>query len=291
MPTPTDSQRERPSTYFVQDRARKEELTRLTIQDQLITTSMGGVLPEQPDPARFQRVLDVGCGPGGWLIETAQTYPTMTLLVGVDVSSKMVEYARVQARASRVDDRVQFAVMDALGGLEFPSGYFDLVNQRLGWSFLRTWDWPNLLNEYQRITREGGVIRITEGDTVAQSNSPTLMRLFAIWHDAFYQAGHLFVEERNGVTSELARLLQRRLGLQNVQTRAWALEYRAGTPEGAHFAENIQLILQTALPFMRKWSQVPEDYEQLCQQAFREMQDPDFLATWDMLTAWGINRE
>lgn len=45
--------------------------------------------------------------------------------------------------------------MDALGGLELPSGYFDLVNQRLGWSFLRTWDWPNLLNEYQRIAREG----------------------------------------------------------------------------------------------------------------------------------------
>lgn len=93
------------------------------------------------------------------------------------------------------------------------------------------------------------------------------------------------------MTSELARLLQRRLGLQHVQTRAWALEYRAGTPEGDHFAENIQLILQTALPFMRKWSQVPEDYEQLCQQAFREMQDPDFVATWDVLTAWGINRE
>ena len=76
---------EHPSTYFVQDHSNQEELTRLQIQDELITAGMGGVLPEQPDPARLQRVLDVGCGTGGWLIETARTYPTIELLIGVDV--------------------------------------------------------------------------------------------------------------------------------------------------------------------------------------------------------------
>lgn len=28
---------------------------------------MGGVLPEQQDPTRFRRVLNIGCGPGGWI--------------------------------------------------------------------------------------------------------------------------------------------------------------------------------------------------------------------------------
>src|SRR6202023_551771 len=103
------------------DRSNKEELSRLQIQDQMITAGMGGVLPEQPDPTIFQRVLDVGCGTGGWLIEMAKTYPSMSLLVGVDVSSKMLEYARTQAAAQQVDDRVHFASMDALLILEFPS--------------------------------------------------------------------------------------------------------------------------------------------------------------------------
>jgi hypothetical protein len=51
MATPSKSHNnERPSTYFVQDRHSKEDLTRLIIQDQMLTTSMGGVLPEQTDP-------------------------------------------------------------------------------------------------------------------------------------------------------------------------------------------------------------------------------------------------
>ena len=80
MSTPPNPRLEQPSTYIVQGCSNEEELTRLQIQDHLVTIGMGGVLPEQPDPARFQRVLDVGCGTGGWLIEAAKTYPTMKLL-------------------------------------------------------------------------------------------------------------------------------------------------------------------------------------------------------------------
>jgi ubiquinone/menaquinone biosynthesis C-methylase UbiE len=81
-----------PSTYFVQDKRNKTELTRLAIQDQMLTTAMGGVLPEQPDPTVFRRVLDVACGTGGWLIEAAKAYPTMSL-VGIDISQRMIRYA------------------------------------------------------------------------------------------------------------------------------------------------------------------------------------------------------
>ncbi len=148
MSTPMNPRRDHSSTYFVQDRSNKEELSRLQIQDQMVTTSMGGVLPEQPDPTIFQRVLDVGCGTGGWLIEAAKTYSTMSLLVGVDVSERMIEYAQAQAEAQQVSDRVQFRTMDALRMLEFPTEYFHLVNQRFGASYLRTWDWPKLLQEF-----------------------------------------------------------------------------------------------------------------------------------------------
>ena len=288
MSTPTDPRQEHPSTYVVQDRSNEEELTRLQVQDQMMTTGMGGVLPEQPDPTIFQRVLDVGCGTGGWLIEAAKTYPGMTRLIGVDVSSRMIEYARAQAEAQQVSDRVRFATMDALRMLEFPADYFDLVNQRLGASYLRTWDWPKLLHEFQRVTRPGGVIRVTETDGIAESSSPALTRLNLLMVQALYQAGHLFTAEGNGLISQLAHLLHQ-YGLKNVQTRAYTLEHRAGTPEGQHFYEDMKRAFRTMLPFLRKWTRVPDDYETIYQQMLSEIQQPDFVAPWNLLTAWGIN--
>ena len=136
-------------------------MQRLQIQDRLVTDSMGGVLSEQADPARFKRVLDVACGTGGWLIETAKTYPDIALLVGVDVSERMLAYARTQAAEQQLGERVEFTQMDALRMLEFPTSFFDLVNLRFGGSFMRTWDWAKLLQEFRLVLRPGGIFRLT----------------------------------------------------------------------------------------------------------------------------------
>lgn len=282
-----EPRREHSSTYWVQDRSNEEEMVRLRLQDQLVTAGMGGVLSEQPDPTIFQRVLDVGCGTGGWLIEAAKTYPSMSMLVGVDANSKILDYARTQAIAEQVDDRLDFATMDALRILEFPTRFFDLVNQRFGWSFLRTWDWPKLLQEYQRITRVGGVIRVTECE-INESTSPTLTFLNELLLQALYQAGHFFTLDRRGVINELPRLLKQH-GLRDVQAKEYTLVYHAGTPEGQLFYEDIRHAYHTFVPFLRKWAHVPDDYEAIYQKMLDEMQQPDFVATWRLLTVWGTS--
>jgi ubiquinone/menaquinone biosynthesis C-methylase UbiE len=93
---PDDPRRQYPSTYFVRDRASLDEMTRLDIQNELLTDGMGGVLPEQPDPTSFKRILDVGCGTGGWLIQAAKTYPNLTQLVGIDVNAHLIDHARAR---------------------------------------------------------------------------------------------------------------------------------------------------------------------------------------------------
>jgi ubiquinone/menaquinone biosynthesis C-methylase UbiE len=286
MSDPQIPRREHPSTYFVQDRSNEEEFARMKIQDHLATMALGGVLPEQTNPQIFQRVLDVGCGVGGWLIEAARTYPTMSLLVGVDVSGKMIEYARAQAEEQQVNGRVEFHTMDALLLLEFPTGFFDLVNQRFGASFLRKWDWPKLLQEYKRVTRPRGVIRITEGEMGMESTSPALMRLLELSRRALYQAGHSFTPESTGVTDELASLLEQH-GLQNVRTRLIRSEHRAGTLDGQHFIEDMKRLFRTVIPFLRRWIAVPDNYEEIYQQMLNEVQQPDFVATGGVLTVWG----
>lgn len=280
---------EQPSTYVVADRSSEEEMTRLHLQDQLLTSGMGGVFPEQSEPERFQQILDVGCATGSWLLDTAHTYPSIARLVGVDISQRMISYAQAQAQAQHVSDRVEFRVMDALRMLDFPTDTFDLVNHRAALSWLRTWDWPNLLQTYRRVARAGGVVRCTEGELVPQkTSSPAVIRLCSLMQAAFYQSGHLFGLQNRGLTDDLPRLI-RAQGFQQVQSRLFTLEYRAGTPEGERFCENIKLTFRTVLPFLHKWIRVPDDYEVLYQQMLQEIQQPDFLIAIDQLTVWAVN--
>jgi ubiquinone/menaquinone biosynthesis C-methylase UbiE len=275
------------NTYVVQNQSNLEEMHRLEIQDKIVTKGLGGVLPELTAPEHLRWVLDVGCGTGGWLIETAKQYPTIEKLIGVDISSKMVEYARAQAESAGLGERVQFQVMDALRILEFPDARFDLVNHRYGISWLRTWEWKKLLVEYQRVCRPSGIIRITEPDNL-ECNTPALTTLFTILARAFYHSGRFFDLNKGGAAGDLAGLL-RRHAIENVQTRVHSLVYRAGTQECQHFSDDIARVFRLFLPFLRKWTRVPDDYEEIYQQALREMRQPDFVATWTYLTVWGTH--
>jgi ubiquinone/menaquinone biosynthesis C-methylase UbiE len=273
-------------TYFVPDRENEEELVRIAEQDRLVTASMGGVLPEQADPSAFQRVLDVACGAGSWVIEAAQTYPEMSL-VGVDVNRRMIEYARAQAIAHHVDDRVEFRVMDALSILDFPDASFDLVNLRFAVSFVRTWDWPRVLSELLRVVRPAGVVRLTDEEIIHQSTSPASIQFCEMLLCALFRSWHLFAQETSGLTAHLAPLLSRH-GCQQVQTKAYPLQFRAGTPEGQAYIEDGARVLRTLRPFLQKWGCMSEDFDAIRQQALEEIQRPDFHATWHLLTAWGI---
>ena len=278
---------EHPSTYVVQDRSNQNELTRIIVQDRLVTALMGGLLPEQPNSARFERVLDVGCGTGGWLIDMAEAYPESSLLIGVDISSKMVTYGREQAAAHNLGKRVEFHVMDALRMLEFPDNFFNLVNMRFGTGFLRKWDWSKLLSEFRRVAQPGSLVRISEADIMVKSTSPTLTRLFDLQIEALYHAGHIFSAGQQGVTTELASLMER-AGFDYIQTRAFPTEYHAGMQQMDYLIEDLTHVFRVSLPFLRKWLRVPENYEELYQQMLNEINQPDFVASGDLVTAWGI---
>jgi hypothetical protein len=93
------------------------------------------------------------------------------------------------------------------------------------------------------------------------------------------------------VTSQLAALLHQYASVWDQQTRPYALRYWADTPEWQSIYDDTRLGFRTALPFLRKWTQVPDDYEQIYQQMLSEMQQPDFTATWNQLTAWGTIKD
>lgn len=278
---------EHPSTYFVKDHANEEELRRLDEQDHLFTAGMGGVLPEQSDPNSFQRILDIGCGPGWWLVETARTYPGIAQLIGMDVSTPMVTFAQARANDSGVGERVTFQTGDALRLLEFPDNYFNLVNQRFAMSFLRKWDWPKILREQQRVCKPGGTIRLTE-TAFPTSNSAAFNTLFEHFLAAGYNAGNFITPARDGVIRHLADHMQQ-YGITQVQTKTYTFVYQYSDPVPCQaFIKDMQRAFRLAAPFIRKWTKAPDNYDEIYQQMIHDTQQPDFQGEITLLTAWGI---
>lgn len=283
---PLEPRKDLASTYMVPDRFNEKEINRLKLQDGLLTRTMGGVLAEHPDPTHIERLLDIGCGPGGWLIETALAYPQIHLLIGIDISPKVIEIASEQARTQQVEKRVEFQTMDALRMLEFPDNFFDLVNQRLAVSWLRTWDWPKLLQECWRVLRPDGILRLTEINGMVKCNSAAQTRLWELLTQSLKRAGAYFTADGTQFDRELERLLEQH-GLQQIQVYPQTVEYHGDTSEGRFFAENVKHLFRTIKPYMQKWTRLPDDYEDIYQQAITDATQPDFSATYELFTLCG----
>lgn len=268
-------------TYFVPSSQSHDETMRLHMQAQATTSKLGGPLPEQADPTRFHRVLDVGCGTGDWLIELAETYPEMEL-VGIDRSAQVLDFARAQAKRAGVSERIRFERMDAQQGLVFQDLSFDLVNLRFGMSWLRTWDWPNLLNEMRRVLKIGGTVRLVE-TLLLESNTPAFNHFWYLGIKGARQSGHI-TDDIESVAELFPQFLDA-AGFSHVQLRQTDALYVPGTPEFLLFVEDMRFLLAHSESHLARWLHV-SDYQKLVASVERELAEPDFSLTWKMLAAW-----
>src|SRR6266568_1002623 len=121
---------------YILDAENAAEMARLMLQDHMLTQALGGLIPEQSDLSQVRQVLDIGCGPGGWLLDLVTQYPHLQG-VGIDVSQLMIDYAAHSAESQRLSN-VHFLVADATKKLSFLDKSFDLVNARILTGFLST---------------------------------------------------------------------------------------------------------------------------------------------------------
>src|SRR5436853_7316422 len=169
--TTTPESSENDNKYFITDS--EAELARLVGQERVISKALGGLLPEHADQAAFvaplQRVLDAACGPGGWVLNMAQTYPHLQVM-GFDIDANMISYATTQAQIGKLE-HASFRVMNALDSPDYPDTLFELVNARYLAVIGRS-AWPRVMQELFRITRPGGFIRLTETEDTSVTTSP-----------------------------------------------------------------------------------------------------------------------
>ncbi len=246
------------NVYF-NDPENVAEMARLLGQDRLITKGMGGLFSERFDLSGIHRILDLACGPGGWALEVAQ---------GLNNAS--------------------FQVMDIQKPLDFPDGSFDLVNARFI-NFLPAAAWPRLMQELRRITRLGGVIRLTESEWWYFTNSPALENLNAMIIRALKLQGESFSQSGRftGVLPMLGRFLLD-AGCVNVNYRSHVIDYSYGTEAYEGFRHDAAIVFKLFQPFIvRMGVATQEEVNQLYEQMQLEMMKDDFRGLMLPLTAWG----
>jgi arsenite methyltransferase len=129
-------------------------------------------LLEMCDVARATKMLEVGCGIGAGPVHAARTYGCR--VVGVDVSSKMIEWSRRRAREAGVEDRVELHVADVLS-LPFADDRFDVTMCESVLAFVA--DKQRAIAEMIRVTRPGGWVGLSEAFMLTSSPSPRVTEL------------------------------------------------------------------------------------------------------------------
>ncbi len=263
------------------------EMVRLIEQDDLFTKVMGGLFPEGLDPSPFGAILDVGCGPGGWALEVAQAYPHVQV-TGLDIDSGMINYANSLARAGRLDNTT-FTVMNALEPLAFSNDSFDLVNGRFMGGFIPTALWPKVMQEFARITRHGGVIRLTEAAWDAETSSPAYNAVLTHLIEAMQRASLSFSPDGRhfSITMMLNHFL-REAGCMDIQERASVINFSAGTAIHNTYYEITQVAFEQMKPFLLAMGILTQQqFEQIYRDVLIEMLEDNFCGILYILTAWG----
>ncbi len=272
---------------YVIDTESPAEMARLINLDRLITRGMGGALANLPSRS-LNQVLDIACGPGGWVLDIAFGLPDAEV-AGIDISTTMINYARARASSQWLKN-ASFEVIDITQPLEFSADTFDLVNARFLLGVLKREQWPTLLADCMRILRPGGILRLTETQNYGITTSPSYERLSRLCSRALFKTGYGFSihEDSLDMTPALPYLL-RKSGYEDVFVKAHALEIAPSMEGWADFYETATITNTMVTPLLIK-TQVASEQEcrALHEKILIELLNENFYGMWHYVTAYGV---
>jgi len=239
-----------------------QEADRLDLQHHLLKIAAGG---NYRAPVRYPRdILDVACGTGIWGREMAQQFKRARV-IGFDIDRTPMERAlEILGPGGQFPPNFRFQTADALKPFPFEDEAFDFVHGRMMSPFLPVAQWPQVVGEMVRVTRQGGYIELVDMEQTPFSDS-------AAYH-TIEQAIAGLMEKRGlyvGVGDNLAEHL-RQAGLKHVQQRKFLL----GTGrEQRLLAADVLAIQSHMRPILVKLGSFSEErFDALYQQAKEDTQ-------------------
>lgn len=271
------------STYFL-DSESLVEVSRLIAQERLVT-QLVGLLPPHVDGNALHDVLDIGSGPGGWLLDLKEQHPQIRGL-GIDMSEKMLTMSKLLSQAE--GKAVTFTRMDAREPLAFPDASFDYVQMRLNHSFLLPPLWPSVLKEVYRVLRVGGWLRVTDLE-ITLSNKKHTEEMYDILPKVWTRAkrSESPTGRSIGLLTRIGPLLAD-AGFQERELKLYPLELAATGTNHTFEKESIALAYTSLSAFFQQnggYSQ--EQLTETFRQANEEIDQQDYLSVSILLSCWG----
>lgn len=121
------------------------------------------------------KVLDIGSGKGFTAIYLAQKYGCN--VIGVDMSSDMVEYAKQAVRKKGLTEKVSFMTIDA-HNLPFDDNSFDVVFAECSTVLMNK---KRAFREFIRVTKQDGYVADLKMSWKNVPDKKTVDRAFEIW--------------------------------------------------------------------------------------------------------------
>jgi ubiquinone/menaquinone biosynthesis C-methylase UbiE len=263
------------------------EVARLSQQNDLFDKTMGGLFPERSNLDGITHILDIGCGPGGWAVDVAKSYPH-TQVIGIDVSDTMITQAKNEAQIHAVNN-VIFMNMDALQPLSFADQQFDLINMRTAVEYIPRASWNALLQECYRITRPGGVLRLIETDRIALTNSYAFERYHYFYTWMLYLRGYGFSPDgwTLGITPVLQTLL-RDVGYQHTYIKSYALDFSYNAMFQTKYRQLVQMRFGNVRRLLQEQGLIPlDELEKVYYEFLEDIAREDFCGVACPLIFWG----
>lgn len=245
------------------------DIARLNMQHQ-VYSEVAQLFSPHFQPQGDETLLDIGCGPGGWVIDTAFKYPH-TQIVGLDIDESAIRYATTRAKTQHTEN-VSFEVHDVTTGLPFQDESVDYVNISLANSFLLRDHWSRLLVECQRVLRPGGWLRSTEW-LVTQTSSLAIFKTTQLFNKAIAQDGRRYVE-----LAPFLEVLLKQAGFVTTPLNIHKIDFSENAPAHHVTAEMYYVAACLSLPFMLRYNDniTEEEAKELVEATQRDMMLPNF---------------
>lgn len=152
----------------------------------------GGVFADVGDRLPFRdtvRILELGCGYGGVLLELRHRYGSRVELHGInrehgdgnpDILLRTGIERGLIAPDAPADSLPSFTYIDVADGLPFANDTFDIVFSQVAWLYFA--NKVTVLREVSRVLRPDGIAKI-DADELRPDLPPEYRRLVEIWDD------------------------------------------------------------------------------------------------------------